>query len=121
MMSSDSSADVVGPVAVIGDGEFYVFRTANAALSRLGAFELWAAVDANGRRLILSGGWHREWMLGGVRLDADHGRRLATTLSDPPDPQLLDALKKSIETCGHSATSEMPVGEMIERVAQTHG
>jgi hypothetical protein len=107
-------------VVVIGDGRVSVYRSADAAVARLSAFDEWTAYDVHGRRLHLSGGWHRDWRLLGGEVSVEHGRRLEPRPDEPAQPDLVESLlRQDLEDDGAAAADGLH--ELVGAWARQHG
>jgi hypothetical protein len=105
---------------VHGDGHVHVFSKAENAVAYLPDFEDWAAYDLSGRRLALTGGWHRSWRLGPAELRAEHGRRLEPVDGEPPKPEAVRALLAAEGDQGEAAAPQA-LNELAAAWVQRNG
>jgi hypothetical protein len=70
----------------------HVYSKPENAVAYLPDFEAWTAYDLAGRRLALTGGWHRSWRLGTAEVAVEHGRRLEPVDNESANPEALRAL-----------------------------
>ena len=102
-------------VVVHGDGHIHVYSKPENAVAYLWSFENWIAYDLAGRRLALTGGWHKSWRRGSAEVAIEHGRRLEPVEDEQPNPEAVRTLLAAEVRAEEDAALEDLVAAWVER------